>query len=306
LSHKARKRFGQNFLQDRAIIERIIDAISPDKQQHLVEIGPGKGALTDYIVQSGCRVDVIELDRDLVPYLEEKYSSAETFKIHSADALQFNICTLIEPAAPLINSPAVSSTISPTANSAINSTESNKIRLVGNLPYNISTPLIFHLLEQIECISDMHFMLQKEVVERLTAQPGTKQYGRLSILVQYLCQTESLFFVPPGAFNTAPKVDSAIIRLIPYASSYASPYTNNRPDPGFGETATTDLVYIAKNAFAQRRKTLRNNLRGILSEEQIKQCSIEPSRRAETLSIEEFVRLSNAYARSLSGYKSDA
>mgnify|MGYP001547844427 CR=1 FL=1 len=273
MSHKARKRFGQNFLHDNSIIDRIINAVAPETGEHLVEIGPGKGALTQHLVQSGGRVDVIELDRDLIPILENKFSALESFHIHNADALEFNVCDLTESA----------------VSTAEKETQAHKIRLVGNLPYNISTPLIFHLLSQIECIGDMHFMLQKEVVERLCAQPGTKQYGRLSILVQYLCLAELLFIVPPGAFHPVPRVDSAIVRLIPYAG--------NLPDPGFGKTIPSNLAYISKNAFAQRRKTLRNNLKGILTEEQISQCGIKPSRRAETLSIAEFVCLSNRYAR---------
>ncbi len=276
MSHKARKRFGQNFLHDSRVIERIIDAISPDKRQHLVEIGPGKGAMTDHIVQSGCRVDVIELDRDSIPGLEAKFSAHRTFRIHNADALKFNFCSLIEP--------AVTAELSESESES----ETKQIRLVGNLPYNISTPLIFHLLEQLDCISDMHFMLQKEVVERLTASPGTKQYGRLSILVQYLCHSELLFTVPPGAFDPAPRVDSAIVRLIPYGDTF--------PAPSSGTTAAVNLAYIAKNAFAQRRKTLRNNLKEILTEQQITQCDIDPARRAETLTIDEFVCLSNQYA----------
>ena len=258
MKHKARKRFGQNFLHDQNIIQRIINSIAATDEQYIVEIGPGKGALTEHLVQRCKQLDVIELDRDLIPILQQQFSSYDNFKIHNADALQFNFSSLL----------------SQTDTSA-------KFRLVGNLPYNISTPLIFHLLENVHLIDDMHFMLQKEVVERLTAQPGTKAYGRLSILVQYLCHAEQLFIVPPGAFTPAPKIDSAIIQLMPRQTS-----------DSLIDGTLERLSFIAKSAFSQRRKTLRNNLKKILTDEQIKSCDIDPSRRAETLSIEEFVQLS--------------
>ncbi len=260
LNHKARKRFGQNFLHDQNIIERIISNINPASDQHLVEIGPGKGALTEWLVQKAGRLDVIELDRDLIPLLEQKFSSFAHFKIHNADALKFDFSTLSESA-------------------------DERLRLVGNLPYNISTPLIFHLLDNIALIQDMHFMLQKEVVERLTASAGCKAYGRLSILVQYLCTAQLLFIVPPGAFTPQPKVDSAIVQLTPRRHFDAVPRLQ------FG--SVDDLAFIARKAFAQRRKTLRNNLKKILSAEQISACGIDPGRRAETLTISEFVVLTD-------------
>jgi 16S rRNA (adenine1518-N6/adenine1519-N6)-dimethyltransferase len=277
LKHKARKRFGQNFLHDQNIIQRIINSIAPTSKQHIVEIGPGKGALTEHLVRTAGRLDVVELDRDLIPLLETKFSSYPGFTLYSADALQFDFSSLLEPSAGLEPS-----------------TKQHQLRLVGNLPYNIATPLIFHLLDNINIIQDMHFMLQKEVVERLTAQPGTKIYGRLSILVQYLCYTEQLFIVPPGAFTPAPKIDSAIIQLTP---------RKNIDDKGnshrieLSNASLDDLSFIAKSAFSQRRKTLRNNLKKILSDEQISQCDIEPGRRAETLTINEFVTLTNQYVQ---------
>ncbi|MCU7834170.1 MAG: 16S rRNA (adenine(1518)-N(6)/adenine(1519)-N(6))-dimethyltransferase RsmA [gamma proteobacterium symbiont of Taylorina sp.] len=259
LKHKARKRFGQNFLHDPNIIQRIIQSIAVTDKQHIVEIGPGKGALTEYLVQLCAKLDVIELDRDLIPILEQQFEHCNNFQIHNADALQFDFSVL---------------------------SQNNKLRLVGNLPYNISTPLIFHLLENISIIHDMHFMLQKEVVERLTACPGTKIYGRLSILVQYLCHAEQLFIVHPGAFSPAPKIDSAIIQLTP--RTHTASLVN----------ATLDnLSFVARSAFSQRRKTLRNNLKTILTPEQIMQCDIDPARRAETLNIDEFVKLTNQYAK---------
>jgi len=275
LIHKARKRFGQNFLHDQNIIQRIIQSIAVSDQQHIVEIGPGKGALTEYLVQGCAKLDVIELDRDLIPFLEKQFSACHNFQIHHADALKFDFSLLTETAQQ-----ALKQEPKPELN--------HKLRLVGNLPYNISTPLIFHLLENIHIIYDMHFMLQKEVVERLTAPPGSKTYGRLSILVQYLCHTEQLFIVHPGAFTPPPKIDSAIVQLTP------------RKNLSGLENATLDnLSFIARTAFSQRRKTLRNNLKNILNNEQIMQCDIDPGRRAETLSIDEFVKLTNQYAKIL-------
>ncbi|RKZ96211.1 MAG: 16S rRNA (adenine(1518)-N(6)/adenine(1519)-N(6))-dimethyltransferase [Gammaproteobacteria bacterium] len=266
LNHKARKRFGQNFLHDSNVIERIISSIAATSKQHIVEIGPGKGALTEHLVNMAGRLDVIELDRDLIPILEQRFSANEHFSIHNIDALKFDFSTLIE-------------------------SETGKLRLVGNLPYNISTPLIFHLLDNVSIVEDMHFMLQKEVVERLTASPDTKAYGRLSILVQYLCHAEQLFIVPPGAFNPVPKVDSAIVQL--------TPRNQRQKGEQLCNADIKDLSFIAKTAFAQRRKTLRNNLKKILTAEQIAQCAIDPGRRAETLAISEFVALTNRYVQTL-------
>ncbi len=264
LKHKARKRFGQNFLHDAHIIERIISAVAATAEQHLVEIGPGKGALTEHLLNSAGKLDVIELDRDLIPVLEERFCASQHLRIHNMDALKFDFATLID-------------------------SKTGKLRLVGNLPYNIATPLIFHLLENVDIIEDMHFMLQKEVVERLTASPNSKAYGRLSILVQYLCRAELLFIVPPGAFSPAPKVDSAIVHLTPRNQSFTGLKLEN--------AQLSDLSFIAKTAFAQRRKTLRNNLKKILTSEQITQCDIDLGRRAETLSISEFVALTNQYVQ---------
>ncbi len=272
LNHKARKRFGQNFLHDQNIIDRIISSIAASNKQHLVEIGPGKGAITEHLVAVAGQLDVIELDRDLVKVLEEQFSGRENFHIHSIDALKFDFSTLV------------------------NEGSSDKIRLVGNLPYNISTPLIFHLLKNADIIEDMHFMLQKEVVGRMTAEPGSKIYGRLSILVQYLCHAQLLFIVPPGAFDPAPKVDSAIVQLTPI--NFASESDSNRVLLK-GNAGPDDLAYIAREAFSQRRKTLRNNLKKILSAEQIIQCDIDPGIRAEMLSINEFVALTNQYVLTL-------
>ena len=283
MNHKARKRFGQNFLHDPNVIEHIISSIAATAEQHIVEIGPGKGALTEHLVGSAGKLDVIELDRDLVPVLQSRFSAYPHFFVHSADALKFDFSSLL----------ADGSLQAEGSLSADGSSKSRKLRLVGNLPYNISTPLIFHLLENIDIIEDMHFMLQKEVVERMTAVPGTKVYGRLSVLVQYLCHAELLFIVPPGAFNPAPKVDSAIVQLTPRAQ--VAQCTDKNDIQKLHNAEPAELAFIAKTAFSQRRKTLRNNLKKILNAEQIAQCNIDPGRRAETLTISEFVALTNQY-----------
>jgi 16S rRNA (adenine1518-N6/adenine1519-N6)-dimethyltransferase len=254
-SHQPRKRFGQNFLRDPGIIDRLERAIAPLDNQHIVEIGPGLGALTDALLQSGCKLDAIELDRDLVTPLLAAFSIYPQFTLHSADALSFNFASLAAEG------------------------ENGQLRVVGNLPYNISTPLIFRLLEQAPIIKDMHFMLQLEVVQRLTAKPGNKHWGRLGIMAQYLCDTELLFEVPPEAFDPPPKVQSAIIRLTPHTRS---PWTACDP---------LLLEKIVKAAFAQRRKTLRNNLKGILLPEAVEALGIDPGSRAETLELAQFIEL---------------
>lgn len=252
--HRARKRFGQNFLHDPSIIQQIITVIAPKPGQHLVEIGPGQGALTGELLASGCQLDAIELDRDLVPLLLQRFADNACFSLQQGDALQFDFHSL--------------------------GTSSKPLRVVGNLPYNISTPLLFHLLAQRQVIADMHFMLQKEVVDRLAAQPGQKNYGRLSVMAQYYCRVESLLDVPPGAFQPAPKVQSAVVRLVPFAEL---------PHPTDSDT----LQLVVRSAFSQRRKTLRNNLKNVLDSEVLTTLDIDPGARAETLSLAEFVRISN-------------
>ncbi len=254
--HKAKKRFGQNFLHDQGVINGIVAAIRPREGQHLVEIGPGMGAMTEPLLD-GCKaMDAIELDRDLLPGLRAQFAVQGGLTLHSADALKFDFCSLVTDGQPL--------------------------RVVGNLPYNISTPLIFHLIEQSHCIQDMHFMLQQEVVNRLAAGPGGGDYGRLSIMVQYHCQVEKLFTVPPEAFTPPPKVHSAIVRLTPYETP---------PIPAKDEKTLAQLV---TQSFQQRRKTLRNNLKKVLDVAVIESLGIDPARRPETLSLEEYVRLADA------------
>ncbi len=253
-SHKPRKRFGQNFLTDDGVIQNIARAINPKSTDHVVEIGPGQGALTGPVLQSGCRLDAVELDRDLTTLLLASFSIHAGFSLHNADALTFDYTQLQRDCQPL--------------------------RVIGNLPYNISTPLLFHLLEQKACFSDMHFMLQKEVVDRIAAKPGTKHWGRLGVMCQYLCNVECLFEVPKEAFYPPPKVQSAIVRLIPKQGDATS------------ETESRALGKATKIAFAQRRKTLRNNFKGIFGDDVFDNAQIEPSARAESLTIEQLLTLS--------------
>ncbi len=255
--HKARKRFGQNFLHDAGVIHRILRAINGKAGEHLLEIGPGQGALTEGLLSSGATLDVIELDQDLIPLLKLKFGLNPQFTLHQGDALKFNFAELVS---------------------------GEKLRVVGNLPYNISTPLIFHLLDHADVISDMHFMLQKEVVERLAAEPGGGDWGRLAIMVQYRCRVEHLFNVGPGAFNPPPKVDSAIVRLVPHTER---PYTAKNPKM---------LERVVREAFNQRRKTLRNTLKGLMNSDAIEAAGVEPGLRPEQLDIAAFVRLANALA----------
>ena len=253
--HRARKRFGQNFLHDRGVINQIARAINAQPHQHVVEIGPGKGALTAELLLTGCQLDAVELDRDLVAILKDCFSDREQFTLHSADALKFNYSQLHK--------------------------DSTDLRVVGNLPYNLSTPLIFKLLENSELISDMYFMLQLEVVNRLAAKPGSKAYGRLSVMAQYYCQVDNLFHVPSSAFSPAPKVESAVVRLSPYKQLPHS------------EVNTDTLQAVVRAAFSQRRKTLRNTMRDILSAEQLEGLDINPSARAETLELKQFIAIAN-------------
>src|SRR3989344_5300807 len=229
-SHRPRKRFGQHFLHDRNVIGRIVAALSLRPEDHVVEIGPGRGALTRELATRLAHFDAVELDRDLLAHLQSSIPP-DRLTLHGADALKFDFCQLTQMG--------------------------RKLRLVGNLPYNISTPLLFHLLDQAGCIEDMLFMLQREVVQRLAAAPGGKDYGRLSVMIQYRCRVEKLFDVAPGAFTPPPKVDSAIVRA----------------------------------AFGQRRKVLRNTLKGLVAPETMERLGINPGRRAETLTLLEFAAL---------------
>ncbi len=259
-NHRARKRFGQHFLKDSTVVTQIIAAINPQKNDHIVEIGPGLGVLTEALLACVPEMDAVELDRDIIPLLAKRCetNSGRTgnLTIHEADALRFDFMTLAEDKRPL--------------------------RIVGNLPYNISTPLMFHLIESSHVILDMHFMLQKEVVNRLAAQPGNKDFGRLSVMMQYHCRVDSLFDVPPESFDPPPKVNSAVVRLVPY----------DKPPVMVSDVKV--LEKVVTQAFSQRRKTLRNTLKPLLSAEKMKDLGIDPVRRAETLSLDEFAVLANA------------
>ncbi len=262
--HQARKRFGQNFLSDSFYINRIVDSIAPTDKDSMVEIGPGLGAITELLVSKVKQLALVELDKDLIPRLEDKFATANNLKIHHSDALKFDFSSIAQKDATVSNT---------------------KLRIVGNLPYNISTPLIFHLLSFRADIKDMYFMLQKEVVERICATPNSKAYGRLSVMTQYYCETEMLFTVPPGAFQPAPKVDSAIIKLSPRTESLLT------------ATDTKLLAEIVTASFNQRRKTIRNNLKKYLTSEQLESLSIDPSVRPETLPIASFVNIANWLAK---------
>ncbi|MBW6453040.1 MAG: 16S rRNA (adenine(1518)-N(6)/adenine(1519)-N(6))-dimethyltransferase RsmA [Methyloprofundus sp.] len=254
MAHIARKRFGQNFLHDQHIISNILGSLYYHKDQHWVEIGPGQGALTESILTDGIRLDVVELDRDLVRFLSFKFRNFSNLSIHSSDALKFDFSAL--------------------------ATQGEKLHILGNLPYNISTPLMFHLLENTPLIADMTFMLQKEVVDRICAAPGSKKYGRLSVMMQYYCATEHLFDVPPESFNPAPKVMSSIVRLVPHAQ------------PPVIIDSVKSLNTVVTAAFSQRRKTLRNSLKKLILESDIAALGIDPTIRAECLPLEDFAKLS--------------
>ena len=252
--HRPRKRFGQNFLVDRGIVAKILTAIDPKPEDQVVEIGPGLGALTEPLLARLTRLDVVEIDRDLAGRLAARFSP-ERLRIHVGDALAFEFCAL-----------------------------GSNLRVVGNLPYNISTPLLFHLGASAHCLRDCHFMLQREVVQRMAAQPGGKEYGRLTVMLQYRFQVEKLMRVPAGAFNPAPNVESAFVRLIPH-----------RPLPSLAANETL-FAELVRRAFTQRRKTLRNALRELASGEELSALGIDPGLRPEMLSVAEFVRIANALA----------
>jgi 16S rRNA (adenine1518-N6/adenine1519-N6)-dimethyltransferase len=259
--HKARKRFGQNFLHDANIINKIILAINPKEGQNLIEIGPGMGAITGPVLEAIGALNVLEIDRDLIPRLRTQFFNYPNFNVYEGDALQYDFTQLIDKEA---ENPA-------------------PLRIIGNLPYNISTPLIFHLLGYTEqhLVHDMHFMLQKEVVDRLAAGPGTSDYGRLGIMAQYWCRVEPLFIVGPGAFNPPPKVDSAIVRLVPHKTL------------PFPTKSINTFQNVVRQAFSMRRKTLRNTLKVMITAENIESLDIDSSLRPERLSLEQYVKIAD-------------
>ena len=255
MQHVPRKRFGQHFLHDPRIIGKILAAIAPQPGDALVEIGPGLGAITLPLLERARRLTAIELDRDVIPHLEAAAKPKGELTIVQGDALEQSLATL---------APA-----------------GGKLRLVGNLPYNVSTPLLFHFLDQADCVQDMHFMLQKEVVQRMAAGPGGKEYGRLTVMLASRCRVEPLFNIGPGAFRPPPKVDSAFVRLTPFIA------------PPFSIPDRRRFAQIVTQAFSHRRKTLKNALAGVVDEAKIASAGIDPKARPETLSAADFARLSD-------------
>ncbi len=254
---RAKKRFGQHFLHDKGVIERMLRMLNPQSSDRVVEIGPGSGALTFPLLERLPQLDIIEIDRDVIAWWQNQ-AQADKLRMHAQDALSINLAQLRG------NSPS--------------------LRIVGNLPYNISTPLLFHLLAQVEHLQDMLFMLQKDVVDRITATADNKDYGRLSVMLQYFCETTYVMKVGPGAFQPSPKVDSAVVYLRPWQTA---------PHPAAHNLS--DFSKLVAQAFSQRRKTLRNTLKGLLHAEHIEQSGINPSQRAETLSVSDFVNLANLW-----------
>ncbi len=253
--HHPRKRFGQHFLADAEVLERIRDAIDPRIGDHLVEIGPGLGALTRWLIDHDGPLDLIEIDRDLIGQLQPLLSDRPGVSLHEADALRFDWSNLAARGLPL--------------------------RVVGNLPYNISTPLLFRLLRFHHLIADMHFLLQREVVERMAAEPGSKDYGRLSVMLQYQCQVEPLFVVPPQAFSPPPKVDSQVVRAIPKSTERRANVDPKR------------LEAVVRSAFSQRRKTIRNTLSSWASASQLAALGLDSGLRPQDLSVDDFVAITN-------------
>jgi len=253
MKHVARKRFGQNFLTDKQVLSDIIDAIAPRKGETMVEIGPGLAAMTALLLKQLDHMHVVELDRDLVTRLEKAYPR-ERLTVHSGDALKFDF-------------------------GAIPVAEGQKLRVVGNLPYNISSPLLFHLADFAHLIEDQHFMLQKEVVERMVAEPGSKTYGRLSVMLQWRYDMSLMFIVPPTAFDPPPQVESAIVRMVPVKQQL--PCDAKR------------LEAVVAKAFSQRRKVIRNCVAGMFTEAQLVEAGIDPSVRPEAVSLAQYVALAN-------------
>ena len=253
MEHQPRKRFGQHFLHERNIIQKIIRAVAPQPGDLLVEIGPGLGAITLPLLEHCGRLTAIELDRDVIPRLQAQATGKGELHIVQGDALQTDLRPL--------------------------TLAGQKLRLVGNLPYNISTPLMFHFLEQMDCIADMHFMLQKEVVQRMAAKPGGKEYGRLTVMLAARCRVQPLFNIGAGAFSPPPKVESAFVRLLPHSDS---PFPIHDP---------AQFSRIVTQAFSHRRKTLRNALQGLVDEPAIRAAGLDPGARPETLTPADYARL---------------
>lgn len=253
MKHIPRKRFGQNFLTDKFVLSRIVDVIDPQPDDAMVEVGPGLGAMTRLLLEPLQQMHVVELDRDLVARLQKTFDPAKLI-IHAGDALQFDFAKIQLAAG-------------------------HKLRIVGNLPYNISSPLLFHFAQFAQQVEDQHFMLQKEVVERMVAPPGSKTYGRLSVMLQWRYHMELLFIVPPTAFEPPPRVESAIVRMVPIA----------QPLPCDADK----LSAVVLKAFSQRRKVIRNCLAGMFTEADLIEAGVDPKTRPETVPLEQYVALAN-------------
>ena len=249
--HVARKRFGQNFLVDPGIIAAIVSAVDPKRNETVVEIGPGLGAITEPLMTRVDHLHVVEIDRDLIARLKKQHAP-ERMTVHEGDALAFDFASI-----------------------------GKDLRLIGNLPYNISTPLLFHLAEYVDVVHDMHFMLQKEVVERMVAEPGTADFGRMSVMLQYRFYLEWLIDVPPESFDPPPKVQSAVVRLIPKPVSELTAKNQEK------------LSQVVLTAFSQRRKMLRNTMKALLSDAGFAELGIAPTLRPEDVSVEDYVRIAN-------------
>ncbi len=277
MKHIAKKRFGQNFLTDQGVIASLIDAISPQANDLMVEIGPGLGALTKPLLQKLNLLHVVEVDRDIIAWIQKEYVNS-AIEIHNADALKFDFTSLAKPitTSPHSHRDTEKTTLNQEITQAV-----QKIRVTGNLPYNISTPILFHLLDNVHVITDMHFMLQKEVVERMVASPSTPAYGRLSVMLQYHLRMEYLITVPPESFEPAPKVESAFVRCVPHVTL---PFIAKDQE---------HFAKIVLAAFGQRRKTLRNTLKGLLDDAGFIALGIDSQKRAENLSVADFVAISN-------------
>ncbi len=274
MKHIPKKRFGQNFLTDQNVLHEIIRAIAPQADDLMVEIGPGQGAMTKLLLEQLKHLQVVELDRDLVVLLKKQFS-ADKLQIHSGDALQFDFASIARAAA---NGQDAGSD-----DSEKGSGHARRLRVVGNLPYNISSPLLFHLADCADVVIDQHFMLQKEVVERMVAEPGSRDYGRLSVMLQWRYRMALLFIVPPEAFDPPPKVESAIVRMLPIEQPLA---------------CKADLLgQVVTKAFSQRRKVIRNCLAGLFDEAELREAGIDPQVRPEAVPVENYVALARMLER---------
>ncbi len=258
MDHKARKRFGQNFLADAEVIAQIVAAIAPRPGELLIEIGPGRGALTRPLLESGASVHALEIDRDLARGLQAELGQIPRLAVHQGDALQVNTGDIAQ---------------------------GRPYRLVGNLPYNISTPLLFHVLDQEHLPADMHFMLQSEVVDRIAARPGSRDFGRLSVMCQNRCRVTPLFGISPESFEPRPKVHSRLIRLDPRQHSLSGPAL----EPA--------LARVVRTAFSMRRKILRNSLSSLFTEQEIRNSGTDPALRPEQVSVAQFIALAGLLAK---------